>query len=119
MSVLKGIRVLDLSRFQSGVVCGMLLGNIGAEVIRVEEPEGAGDRSWRLQGPDGKTLSYEIVGGSGKGITLRLDTEEGLRIFREPVKHSDVVLHNFTLGSKSVEKLRHDDIKDKYLGVGA
>jgi len=50
----------------------MLLGDMGAEVIRIEEPEGAPDRSWGLLGPDGETLSYKIVGRNRKGITLRV-----------------------------------------------
>ena len=110
--MLKGIRVLDLSRFQSGPVCGMLLGDIGAEVIRVEEPEGAGDRRWGLLGPDGETLSYKIVGRSRKGITLRLDTEGGMEIFRELTKRSDVVLHNFTPGTKLAEELSYDQLRE-------
>lgn len=112
MSPLKGIRVLDLSRFQSGPVCGMLLGDMGAEVIRVEEPEGAGDRSWGLLGPDGETLSYKIVGRSRKGITLRLNTEEGIEIFRELAKRCDVVLHNFTPGTKLAEELSYDQLRE-------
>jgi CoA:oxalate CoA-transferase len=112
LGVLEGIRVLDLSRFQSGPVCGMLLGDMGAEVIRVEEPEGAGDRSWGLLGPDGETLSYKIVGRSRKGISLRLNTEEGMEILRELVKHSDIVLHNFTPGTRLAEKLSYERLRE-------
>jgi len=112
LSSLEGIRVLDLSRFQSGPVCGMLLGDMGAEVIRVEEPEGAGDRSWGLLGPDGETLSYKIVGRSRKGVSLRLSTEEGMEIFRELVKHSDVILHNFTPGTGLAEKLSYERLQE-------
>lgn len=112
MGVLTGIRVLDLSRFQSGPVCGMLLGDMGAEVIRIEEPEGAPDRSWGLLGPDGETLSYKIVGRNRKGITLRIDKPEGQRIFDELVKKSDVVLHNFTPGAPVAEKVSYERLQE-------
>jgi len=112
MGVLAGIRVLDLSRFQSGPVCGMLLGDMGAEVIRIEEPEGAPDRSWGLLGPDGETLSYKIVGRSKKGITLRIDKEQGKKIFNELVKKSDVVLHNFTPGTSMADELDYARLKE-------
>ena len=112
MEVLAGIRVLDLSRFQSGPVCGMLLGDMGAEVIRIEEPEGAPDRSWGLLGPDGETLSYKIVGRNRKGITLRLNKPEGLKVFYELVKRSDVVLHNFTPGTSMADALDYERLKE-------
>jgi len=112
MRVLEGIRVLDLSRFQSGPVCGMLLGDMGAEVIRIEEPEGAPDRRWGLLGPDGETLSYKIVGRNRKGITLRLNTSQGKEIFRELVKRSDVVLHNFTPGTTVADQMGYDRLKE-------
>ena len=112
MGVLAGIRVLDLSRFQSGPVAGMLLGDMGAEVIRIEEPEGAPDRSWGLLGPDGETLSYKIVGRNRKGITLRLNKPEGQKIFNELVKKSDVVLHNFTPGTSIAEKVSYERLKE-------
>ncbi len=111
MSALDGVRVLDLSRFQSGPVCGMVLGDMGAEVIRIEEPGGAPDRSWGLLGPDGETLSYKIVGRNRKGITLRLNTPEGKEIFGELVKRSDVVLHNFTPGTSMATEMSYDRLK--------
>ncbi len=98
MGVLDGIRVLDLSRFQSGPVCGMFLGDMGPEVIRIEEPEGPLTGHWGVLGPDGGTLSYKIVGRNRKGITLRLDKPKGQKIFDELIKKSDVVLHNFHSG---------------------
>ncbi len=110
--VLTGIRVLDLSRFQSGPVGGMLLADMGAEVIRIEEPEGAPDRSWGLLGPDGETLSYKIVGRNRKGITLRLNKPKGLKILKELVKKSDVVLHNFTPGTSVADKLSYEKLKE-------
>ena len=112
MRVLDGIRVLDLSRFQSGPVCGMLLGDMGAEVIRIEEPEGAPDRKWGLLGPDGETLSYKIVGRNRKGITLRLNTSEGKEIFKELVKRSDVVLHNFTPDTSIAAEVSYERLKN-------
>ena len=111
MKVLDGIRVLDLSRFQSGPVCGMLLGDMGAEVIRIEEPDGAPDRSWGLLGPDGETLSYKIVGRSRKAVTLNLTSLEGKKIFRQLVKRADVVLHNFSPGAPQVEELDYGRLK--------
>jgi len=111
MGALEGIRVLDLSRFQSGPVCGMLLGDMGAEVIRIEEPEGAPDRRWGLLGPDGETLSYKIVGRNRKSITLRLTAPQGRKIFRELVKRSDVLLHNFTPGTTVAAELSYDRLK--------
>jgi len=112
MRVLGGIRVLDLSRFQSGPVCGMLLGDMGAEVIRIEEPEGAPDRSWGLLGPDGETLSYKIVGRNRKGITLRLNKLKGRKILEELVKKSDVVLHNFTPGTSVSDQVSYERLKE-------
>jgi crotonobetainyl-CoA:carnitine CoA-transferase CaiB-like acyl-CoA transferase len=111
MGVFEHIRVLDLSRFQSGPVCGMMLGDMGAEVIRIEELKGAPDRTWGLLGPDGETLSYKIVGRSRKAVTLSLNTDEGKQIFRQLVKKSDVVLHNYTPGAPFTDKLEYTYLK--------
>ena len=105
MGPLRGLRVLDLSRFQACPLCGMMLADIGAEVIRIEQPEGAPDRTWGQLGPDGETLLYKIIGRNKKSVTLRMESSEGLEIFRELVKRSDVVLHNFTPGASDAAEV--------------
>ncbi|MDP6179506.1 MAG: CoA transferase [Desulfatiglandales bacterium] len=111
MGPLDGIRVLDLSRFLAGPLCGMLLADMGAEVIRIEEPEGGPDRNWGQLGPDGETLSFKLTARNKKGISLRLTTKEGKGIFNELVRKSDVALHNFPPGTSISEALGYDNLK--------
>jgi len=111
MRALEGVRVLDLSRFQACPLCGMMLADLGAEVIRIEQPEGAPDRTWGQTGPDGETLLYKIVGRNKKGITLRIEQAEGLEIFRQLVKKSDILLHNFTPGAPVAREMSYDRLK--------
>jgi crotonobetainyl-CoA:carnitine CoA-transferase CaiB-like acyl-CoA transferase len=108
---LAGLRVLDASRVLAGPFCGQVLGDLGAEVIKVERP-GSGDetRGW---GPPfiGALSSYFLCCNRNKrAITLDLAQEEGVRLFHELVRHSDVVLENFRVASAgklgvSAEKL--------------
>jgi formyl-CoA transferase len=111
MTVLAGIRVLDLSLFQSGPICGMLLGDMGAEVVRIEPPDRAPDRHWGLLGPDGESLSYKLFGRNKKGITLRFERPEGKGILAELVKRSDVVLHSFSPGSHKGKALSYKRLR--------
>jgi len=94
--VLQGIRVLDLSRFKSGPYCGQLLADLGAEVIRVEGPQGEEDRFMGPFSRDRKSLYLLFTGRHKKGITLNLRDPRGKDLFRELVANSDVVLHNYT-----------------------
>jgi len=109
---LDGIGVLDLSRFQACPLCGMILGDMGAEVIRVEDPEGAPDRTWGQCGPDGETLLFKVVSRNKKSITLRLNTPIGREIFRELVKRSDIVLHNFSPGAPMAAEVDYEHLKE-------
>jgi CoA:oxalate CoA-transferase len=111
MGPLNGIRVLDLSRFHAGPLCGMLIADMGADVIRIEEPGGGPDRTWGQLGPDGEWLPFKITGRNKRAITLRLDTEKGKQVLRQLVKYVDVVLHNFTPGTRLSTELRYDSLK--------
>lgn len=111
MVALKGIRVLDLSRFQACPLCGMILADLGAEVIRIEQPEGAPDRTWGQLGPDEETLLYKIVARNKKSVTLRIETPKGLSIFHDLVKRSDVILHNFTPGAPAGLEVSYDRLR--------
>ncbi|MFC1920108.1 CaiB/BaiF CoA transferase family protein [Chloroflexota bacterium] len=112
MDSLEGLRVLDLSRFQACPLCGMVLGDLGADVIRIEEPRGAADRTWGQQGPDGETLLYKVIGRSKKCATLRINTPEGREILRELIKRSDILLHNYTPGAPIAAEVEYERLKE-------
>ena len=96
---LAGIRVLDLTRVLAGPFCAMMLGDMGAEVIKLEEP-GKGDdtRSWPPF-VGGESTYFMSVNRSKKSITLNLKAPEGREIFRKLAKKSDVLLENFRPGT--------------------
>src|SRR6266478_9574514 len=90
------IRVLDASRVLAGPFCGQLLGDLGAEVIKVERP-GSGDET-RAWGPPfaGPLSAYYLSCNRNKrAIALDLAQEEGLRLFHDLARRSDVLLENF------------------------
>ena len=93
--VLQGIRVLDFSRYKAGPTCGQILGDMGAEVIRVERPGGESDRQLGPFAPGGQSLYLTITCRNKKGITLDLQKQRGKEILKELVKRSDVVIENF------------------------
>ncbi len=97
---LAGIRVLDASRVLAGPFCGQILGDLGAEVLKVERP-GSGDetRGW---GPPfaGIFSAYFLSCNRNKrGLTLDLAHPEGQRLFHELARRSDVLLENFRADS--------------------
>ena len=96
---LAGIRVLDLTRVLAGPFCSMMLGDMGAEVIKIEEP-GKGDdtRSWPPF-VGGEATYFMSVNRNKKSLTLNLKAPEGQEILRALVKKSDVLLENFRPGT--------------------
>jgi crotonobetainyl-CoA:carnitine CoA-transferase CaiB-like acyl-CoA transferase len=96
---LSGVRVLDLTRVLAGPFCSMILGDMGAEVIKVEEP-GKGDdtRSWPPF-VGGESTYFMSVNRSKKSLTLNLKAPEGRDLLRKLVRKSDVVLENFRTGT--------------------
>jgi len=100
---LSGIRVLDLTRVLAGPFCSMILADMGAEVIKVEEP-GKGDdtRSWP---PfiEGEATYFMSVNRNKQSVTLNLKSPAARKIFTDLVKKSDVLLENFRPGT--MEKL--------------
>ena len=97
---LAGIRVLDIATFIAAPFCGAILGEFGAEVIKIEKP-GEGDPLRRLGTPTdaGDTLTWLSEARNKKSITLDLRKPEGARIFKRLVQDTDVVLENFRPGT--------------------
>lgn len=108
---LLGIRVLDMSRVLAGPFTGMLLADMGADVIKLEIPR-RGDDSRQFPPFKGDESMYYVNLNRGKkSITLDLKTEEGKKIFKELVKQSDVLLENFRPGTMDRLGLGYEELK--------
>jgi formyl-CoA transferase len=97
---LSGLRVLELGTLLAGPFCGQLLGDFGAEVIKVEPP-GQGDpmRVWGREKAHGKSLWWPVVARNKKGITLDLRRTEGQDLLKTLVSRADFLLENFRPGT--------------------
>ncbi len=95
MQPLHGIRVLDLSRVLAGPYCTMVLGDLGANVIKVEPPEGDETRGWGPPFAVGESAYYLCVNRNKRGIVINLKTEEGQAILIDLAKQCDVLVENF------------------------
>ncbi len=99
---LAGIRVLELGQLIAGPFCGQLLGDMGAEVIKVEPPridgKGGGDpmRDW---GHGDAKLWWEVVGRNKKSVSANLRVAEGQELVRKLVVHADILIENFKPGT--------------------
>ena len=116
---LSHIRVLDLSRVLAGPWCGQILGDLGAEVIKVEKP-GAGDdtRHWGppyikdAEGNDSREAAYfQSANRNKQSLTLDFTQPEGQRLVRELVAQCDVLLENFKVGGLAAYGLDYASLK--------
>jgi len=109
---LEGIRVLDLGSYIAAPYCCMLLADHGAEVIRVEPPNGKVDREVGPFSPDGQPLTFGLtIQRNKKNITLNLKSEAGRRLLGDLVKEVDILVHNFPKGSEEAEVLDYDRLR--------
>jgi formyl-CoA transferase len=97
---LADVRVVELGQLLAGPFCGQLLGDFGAEVIKVEEPV-SGDpmRQWGREKPHGRSLWWPLVARNKKSITCNLRMPEGQDVVRRLIAESDVLLENFRPGT--------------------
>ncbi|MGH1372860.1 MAG: CaiB/BaiF CoA transferase family protein [Cellvibrionaceae bacterium] len=95
---LKGYRVIELGQLLAGPFTGCMLGYFGAEVIKIESPEG-GDpiRGWR-EVQDGTSLWWHSLGRNKKSVTIDLKSEQGIDLVKQLINSADVVIENFRPG---------------------
>ncbi len=109
--VLEDVRVLDFGRFIAGPYCGMLLADMGAEVIRIDRPGGEEDRTAGLTGSNGENLFYPSYARNKKGITLNLfENDHGHKVLADLVKRSDVLIHSFSPEAARRAGLIYEDL---------
>ena len=109
---LTGLKVVDLSRFIAGPYCTMKLGDMGAEVIKVETPD-RGDDSRALGPPflEGESAYYLSFNRNKKSITLNMRDEKGKEILRRLIADADVFVENFRIGVTEKMGLTYEDVK--------
>ncbi len=110
---LAGVRVLDLSRVLAGPWCAMVLGDLGAEVIKVEHPTRGDDtRDWGMRVGASETTYFNSVNRNKRSVCLDLQTAEGQQIARELAQQSDVVIQNFKFGGAEKLGLGYDQLRE-------
>jgi formyl-CoA transferase len=125
---LAGIRVLDLTRVVAGPYCSMFLGDLGAEVVKVEQP-GAGDdtRGWGPPFAGGESAYFLCINRNKQSLTLDLKSKRAVEVLRELAKAADVIIENFRpgtmerlgLGEKELRELNPRLIYASLTGFGA
>ncbi|MBI1619082.1 CaiB/BaiF CoA transferase family protein [Aquamicrobium zhengzhouense] len=115
---LSGIRVIELARILAGPWAGQLLADLGADVIKVENPDGGDDtRKWGppfVQGADGENLSaayYHATNRGKRSIAIDFATEEGAETIRKLVASADVLIENFKLGGLKKYGLDYESLR--------
>ncbi|KHE67807.1 CaiB/BaiF CoA-transferase family protein [Halobacillus sp. BBL2006] len=117
-AALEGIRVLDLTRVLAGPYCSMILGDLGAEVIKVEAPGGSDDtRKWGPPFQEGVSAYYLCANRNKQSITVNLKSEAGKEIIKKLVQESDVVLHNFKTGTMERLGLDYETFRSLNPGI--
>lgn len=97
---LAGIRVIEMGQLIAGPFCGQLLGDLGADVVKVEEPiSGDPMRKWGQAKVEGDSLWWSVLGRNKRSVTLNLREEKGQRIARQLISTADIVVENFRPGS--------------------
>ena len=124
-SPLGGVRIFDLTRILAGPTCTQLLGDLGADVIKVEKP-GVGDdtRTWGppyVQGADGQDTSesayYLSANRNKRSITIDLQNPNGIALAKKLISKCDVLIENFKVGGLAKLGLGYEDIKKEFPGL--
>ncbi|MPY97860.1 MAG: CoA transferase [Actinophytocola sp.] len=111
---LTGLRVVEMGQLLAGPFCAQLLGDLGAEVIKIEAP-GVGDamRQWGQEKPHGKSLWWPVVARNKKSVTCDLREADGQRLARSLIEQADIVVENFRPGSLERWGLGYDVLAER------
>lgn len=116
MRALTGVRVLDLSRFVAGPFCCQILGDHGADVIKVEKADGEPARRIPPFLKD-ESLYFFAYNGSKRGVTVNFRSQAGLRLLRQLILKADVVVENFRAGTMEKMGLGYASLAQDHPGL--
>lgn len=114
---LSGIRVLDMSRVLAGPYCTMMLGDLGADVIKVESPEGDDTRRWGPPYQGSESAYYLCCNRNKRSLVLDLDSEEGRAAAKQLASRSQVLVENFRQGAMEKWGLGYEQLSKEDPGL--
>ncbi len=104
------MRVLEITQVMSGPFCGLLLADLGANVIKVEKPEGDDSRRMAPPSIEGESAAFMAINRNKRGVGLNLKSQEGRELFRQLAVRSDVLIENFRPGTMEDFGLGYADL---------
>jgi len=117
-TTLRDIRVLDLTRNLAGPYCTMILGDMGADVIKVERPKYGDDtRSWAPPTWNGESTTFLSANRNKRSIAVDINATEGVNIVQMLANHADILVESFKPGSLEKRGLGYEDLKGKNPGL--
>jgi crotonobetainyl-CoA:carnitine CoA-transferase CaiB-like acyl-CoA transferase len=112
LGALAGLKVIDLSRVLSGPLCTQILGDHGAEVLKIEPPSGDETRAWGPFGSQGSAY-YSGINRNKRHAAVDLSNKTGQELLLRLVEGADVLIHNFKTGTLERWGLGYDDVLSK------
>ena len=109
---LSGIRVIDMTHNQAGPACTQILGFLGADVIKLEEPTGGDIARRNLRDQAGDSLFFLVMNANKKSLTLNLKAHEGKELFKQVIAKADVLVENFGPGALDRLGLGYDALAE-------
>ncbi len=108
---LENLIILDLTRVVAGPYCTMILADLGADVIKIENPKGGDDTRSYAPYKNGSSMYFANINRNKKSITLNLKSDEGKKIFLELVKKADIIVENYRPGVMERLGLGYEELK--------
>ncbi|MDA1101247.1 MAG: formyl-CoA transferase [Proteobacteria bacterium] len=111
-TALDGIRIIDMTHNQAGPACGQILGFLGADVIKLEEPTGGDVARRNMADEHGDSLFFLVLNANKRSLTLNLKSDEGKDLFKKLIAQSDVLVENFAPGALDRLGLGYEVLKE-------
>ena len=108
---LAGMKVIELAHIMAGPVCGLMLADMGADVIKVEKPDGDDSRRFVPPAIEGESAAYMMMNRNKRGLALNLKDPEAVQVLHRLLKEADVVIENYRMGTMERLGLGYDDLR--------
>lgn len=108
---LAGMKVVELAHIMAGPVCGMMLADMGADVVKVEKPEGDDTRRFLPPDIEGESAAFMMMNRNKRGVVLDLKSDDGRAALRRMLETADVVIENYRMGTMEKLGLGYEELR--------